>query len=126
MSAVLTHMAAPSPPIDIKGPSRTTSTSPQNHSNLTSALQQAATDGMDVSYDRDATRSTGLRHDSLGVPNSMGIPHPGARPISVGANRRGSNTSFMGPMSFGGMSMNSWMQDEYVALIFTMDGEAWH
>ena len=75
---------------------------------------------MDISYsNRDATRSAGLRQDSLAVPNSVNNAHPGARPIISDAARRGSNTggSFMGGMSFGGMSMNSWMQDECVAVL---------
>lgn len=68
---------------------------------------------MNMSADRDGV---GMRHDSLGVPGSLGVPRTAARPISTGGARRGSNTagSFMGGMSFGGISMNSWVQDESV------------
>ncbi|KAL9059691.1 MAG: hypothetical protein Q9162_000992 [Coniocarpon cinnabarinum] len=109
-------MAAPSPPIDIKPASRSTSASPQNQpSNFASAFQQAGVDGMDISYQgRDALNTN--RHDSLGVPDgSMGASRTAARPIGgAGARRASSIGSFAGGMSFGGISMNSWMQDECV------------
>ena len=117
-------MAAPSPPIDIKHPPRHASVSPQNQaSNLTTALQQAGASGMDIGYgDRDDVRD-GHRQDSLGVPGSLGVPRTSARPIAAGGGRRGSNTasSFMGGMSFGGVSMNSWVQDECVHLRWISD-----
>ena len=105
-------MAAPSPPIDIKIASRPNSASPHSRAaQFASALQQAGVDGMDIPYQDSRDAAPNTRQDSLGVPRTA------ARPISTDGARRGSGAgSFMGGMSFGGISMNSWMQDEYVAI----------
>jgi transcription factor SFP1 len=115
-------------PLDISLPPRLNSQSPRNHtSNLTFALQEAgasaqpAQDGIN-----DDLRQTtvdpgrlgvGARNDS--ITNMFGgssyYGGSGARPISVkDRQRRESNTggSFMGGMSWGGMSVGSFIRDE--------------
>lgn len=113
-------MAAPSAAIDIVGSGqRHTSSSPRSQSsNLTTALQQAASNanriGMDFSDPNgEDSRSAFGKQDST----SFGIDHSvsGARPIAVADRpRKESNAgSFMGAMSFGGLSVGSLIQDEY-------------
>jgi transcription factor SFP1 len=115
-------------PIDISLPPRLNSQSPRNHtSNLTFALQEAGAsaqpaqeapneDPRNITGD-PARLGFGARNDS--ITNMFGgssyYGGSGARPISVkDRNRRESNTagSFMGGMSWGGMSVGSFIRDE--------------
>jgi len=113
-------MPAQSAPIDIRSPNqRYGSNSPRNKtSNLTSALQQQAANGASHIPDSDIlptntdTKPPPVRKDSLAVPGSTS--QGGTHPISFGSKpRRESGTgSFMGGMSWGGMSVGSFLQDE--------------
>jgi transcription factor SFP1 len=118
-------MATAASPIDISTPPRFNSTSPRNPaSNLTYALQGASAhdynDAMNVGgtaiHDsRDGRLSVGGRHDS--ISNGLGGSYyggSGARPISMKDRpRRESNTgSFAGGMSWGGISVGSFIRDE--------------
>lgn len=101
------------------------SSSPQNRSsNLTSALQQQQqqeqhnfqqTHGQGMHFGDagdSSSRLPGSRQDSLGFGlNTVSA----ARPISMKERRESTAAgSFMGGMSWGGMSVGSWIQDEYV------------
>jgi transcription factor SFP1 len=120
-------MAQAASPIDIT-PQRFNSASPQNQaSNLTSALREA---GASSNHDFTGTPNQqqnaapndfaelrpgmGGRHGSMS--NGAGSPfYTGARPISMKEKpRRESNTmgSFAGGMSWGGLSVGSWIRDE--------------
>lgn len=65
----------------------------------------------------------GSRHDSVGAMPGLG-PHygSGALPISVSGSHRGQPRresiagSLVGGMSWGGVSVGSWIRDEYVSL----------
>jgi transcription factor SFP1 len=115
-------------PIDISLPPRLNSQSPRNHtSNLTFALQEA---GASAQPTQDAgiedqrqnagdpgRLGVGARNDS--ITNMFGgssyYGGSGARPISVkDRQRRESNTggSYMNGMSWGGMSVGSFIRDE--------------
>jgi transcription factor SFP1 len=118
-------MASSALPIDISLPPRLNSQSPRNQtSNLTFALQEAAATGQHASEIPNSGQlvapesgrlSVSGRHDS--ISNAFGTSYygSGARPISVKERqRRESNTggSFMGGMSWGGISVGSWVRDE--------------
>jgi transcription factor SFP1 len=116
-------------PIDISLPPRLNSQSPRNHtSNLTFALQQeagaSAQPAQDAGFEDSRPNAgdpgrlgVGARSDS--ITNMFGgssyYGGSGARPISVkDRQRRESNTggSFMNGMSWGGMSVGSFIRDE--------------
>ncbi|KAF2785552.1 hypothetical protein K505DRAFT_261841, partial [Melanomma pulvis-pyrius CBS 109.77] len=122
----LQDMAQTASPIDITSPPRFNSTSPQNQpSNLTFALREAGTT-RDLSFTpghtstngadaRDARLSIGARHDSTSNGLGSSFYGSGARPISMKDRpRRESNTmgSFAGGMSWGGVSVGSWIRDD--------------
>lgn len=106
----------PSPPINITAPSRPGSNSPQKHqSNLSSQFQRPQ---MDMSQDMDMDGVNGAsvkgRQESIGM---LGTTPYGARSIPTRDGlRRGSTNnlsgSLMGGMSWGGMSMGSYVRDE--------------
>ena len=108
--------AMPSPPINITAPSRPGSHSPQKQqSNLSSQFQRPQ---MDISQDMDMDGMGGAsmkgRQESIGMLGTM--PY-GARSIPTrDGMRRGSTNnlsgSLMGGMSWGGMSMGSYVRDE--------------
>jgi transcription factor SFP1 len=118
-------MAQTASPIDITSPPRFNSTSPQNQaSNLTFALREAGatrdlsfTPGQNIngSESRDGRTSIGGRHESMSHGLGSSFYGSGARPISMKDRpRRESNTmgSFVGGMSWGGVSVGSWIRDE--------------
>ncbi|KAF2033174.1 hypothetical protein EK21DRAFT_98468 [Setomelanomma holmii] len=118
------HTMATASPIDIQTPPRFGSHSPQNQtSNLTSALREAEAN-------RDASSATPNQLNPNGFefqrPN-MGERHPsismlgssfygnGAHPISMKDRPRRESTnmgSFAGGMSWGGVSVGSWIRDD--------------
>lgn len=122
----LRDMAQAASPIDITPP-RFNSSSPQNQtSNLTFALREAGAT-RDLSITPNQQHAAGVdfleggrpsisgRHGS--VSNGLGSSFygSGARPISMKDRpRRESNTmgSFAGGMSWGGVSVGSWIRDE--------------
>ncbi|KAF2268193.1 hypothetical protein CC78DRAFT_551442 [Lojkania enalia] len=119
-------MAQAASPIDIATPPRFNSSSPQNQtSNLTSALREANSN-RDLSATpnhvhaignefRDGRLSIGGRHDSISNGLGSSFYGSGARPISMKDRpRRESNTmgSFAGGMSWGGVSVGSWIRDD--------------
>ena len=94
---------------------RQNSNSP-HHSNLTSGLQE--TSGNSMRVDANGGKGSG-RHDSVSMSGLTPQYTSGAMPISMSNSRqqrRESNAagSMMGGMSWGGVSMNSWIRDEYV------------
>lgn len=117
-------MTGQAAPIDIA--TRSTSVSPpaQQASNLTSALQKAAnSERHDVPITTAANPSTTYkttpgRKDSLST--SMAQWGNGSKPISVtGSNREKPRReslagSLVGGMSWGGISVGSWIRDEFV------------
>ncbi|KAH8728273.1 hypothetical protein GQ44DRAFT_747673 [Phaeosphaeriaceae sp. PMI808] len=132
--SLLPTMAQTASPIDIQTAPRYASNSPPNQtSNLTSALREAEAN-------RDATTSANPANATTSNPNqlnpnnafefqrpSIGDRHPsvtmlgssfygnGARPISMKDRpRRESNNmgSFAGGMSWGGVSVGSWIRDD--------------
>ena len=115
------RMTSSATPIDISPPPRFSSQSPRNQtSSLTSALQEARATAIQPSEPhietrQDASRlNVSTRHDS--TSNALGSSYygSGAKPISVTERqRRESNTgSFIGNMSWGGISVGSWVRDE--------------
>lgn len=118
-------MAGSSSAIDLDSTTSRSSSSPvpQNHtSNLTSALQGAAaygpqmTSAVNIASGNDGNSANGRgvgagRHDSFGGGG-------GARPISMkGSNRDRPRResvagSMVGAMSWGGVSVGSWIRDE--------------
>lgn len=96
------------------------SASPQNRSsNLTTALQQQdslrPTSASDMEQQQqplvNGARPIPTRHDSLGF--GVSSSNTAARPISVKGRRESMAAgSFMGGMSWGGLSVGSWVQDE--------------
>lgn len=122
-------MNSMSSPIDIARPLRNGSDSPRTRltSNLTSALQSTsgnearATTAMNINNGNTKGPSNGFGHqDSLAGGASMAGSHctSGAQPISmVSSNRRNSRResvagSLVGGMSWGGVSVGSWIRDE--------------
>ncbi|KAH7394361.1 hypothetical protein BKA66DRAFT_567311 [Pyrenochaeta sp. MPI-SDFR-AT-0127] len=123
---LLRDMAQTAEPIDIQTPPRYGSNSPQNQtSNLTSALREAEAhpdlsstpnqlnpNGIDFSNARPAL---GERHPSISMLGSSFYGNSAARPISMKDRpRRESNNmgSFAGGMSWGGVSVGSWIRDD--------------
>lgn len=117
----LSRMATSAAPIDISPPPRFSSQSPRNQtSNLTSALQEAGATALqpsepNVDTRQDAGRlSVGMRNDS--ITNALGSSYygSGARPIYTNQRQRreSSTGSFIGNMSWGGISVGSWVRDE--------------
>lgn len=122
----LRDMAKTASPIDIQTPSRFGSNSPQNQtSNLTSALREAEANrhlqptpnqlnpnGFEFANTRPAM---GERHGSNSMLGSSFYGNSAARPILMKDRpRRESNNmgSFAGGMSWGGVSVGSWIRDE--------------
>ncbi|KAF2839257.1 hypothetical protein M501DRAFT_1016338 [Patellaria atrata CBS 101060] len=111
-------------PIDITTPQRYNSASPRNQtSNLTSALQEAgatvqqqAAININSRTPADGRPSLGGRHDSISNQNPSSYYGSGARPITMKERpRRESSTgSVMGGMSWGGLSMGSWVANEVI------------
>lgn len=116
-------MAQMAAPMDFEARGRPRSNSPQNQtSNLTSALREA-----EANRDTSATPSQltpngldfqrpgmGERHPSISMLGSS-LYGSGARPISMKDRaRRESNQmgSFAGGMSWGAVSVGSWIRDE--------------
>lgn len=114
-------------PIDIA--TRQTSVSPpgQQASNLTSALQKAANSNNERvgsipsasgANNGVALKTAAVRKDSLGA--SMAQWGNGTKPISVSGSNRDKPRreslagSLVGGMSWGGVSVGSWIRDEYV------------
>jgi transcription factor SFP1 len=124
-SGFLSNMAQTATPIDIQTPPRFGSNSPQNQtSNLTSALREAEANrdhsatpthqAHNAFEFRDGRPSMGDRNGSLSMLGSS-FYGSGARPISMKDRpRRESNNmgSFAGGMSWGGVSVGSWIRDE--------------
>jgi len=122
--SVARTMAQTASPIDIQTPPRYGSNSPQNQtSNLTSALREAGEANRDTSATPNQLNPNGFEFQRPG----MGERNPsismlgssfygnGARPISMKDRpRRESNQmgSFAGGMSWGGVSVGSWIRDE--------------
>lgn len=119
-----TTMTGPAAPIDIS--TRQTSISPpgQQASNLTSALQRAgngdrsAGDANTHGPSASVSKTNVARKDSFGA--SMAQFGNGTKPITVnGSNhnkprRESLAGSLVGGMSWGGVSVGSWIRDEYV------------
>ena len=119
-------MAQAASPIDISTPPRFGSNSPQNQtSNLTFALREAEANqelnstpnqgSHGVGDFQNGRLSVGGRHDSISNGLGSSFYGSGARPISMKDRpRRESNTmgSFAGGMSWGGLSVGSWIRDE--------------
>ncbi|KAF2677548.1 hypothetical protein K458DRAFT_319308 [Lentithecium fluviatile CBS 122367] len=124
--STLRDMAQTAGPIDITTPPRFGSNSPQNQtSNLTSALREAGANrdqsatsnhynasGADVRNERPGI---GGRQDSISNGLGSSLYGSAARPISMkDRGRRESVTmgSFAGGMSWGGISVGSWIRDD--------------
>ena len=121
-------MMGGSSPISIGTQSRSGQTSPGQHtSNLTSALQ--STTGNELRSSPSMFNSSGKgksfgtgRHDSMSGGMSGLTPQygTGAQPISMSGSNRGQPRresvagSMAGGMSWGGVSVGSWLRDEYV------------
>ncbi|CRG89325.1 Transcription factor SFP1 [Talaromyces islandicus] len=118
-------MSGQSMPFDIAA--RQTSVSPpgQQASNLTSALQKAASNDRPGSFSNPAATSASAvykaaaaRKDSMGA--SMAQWGNGTKPISVmGSNREKPRReslagSLVGGMSWGGVSVGSWIRDDII------------
>jgi len=108
----------PTPPIDISTPSRFSSSSPRNQaSNLTAGLQKAAratspdNQSAYIPRQHETLKPSFGRQDSMGYfGSSFGGTRPG---MPASKNRRESMAgSFMGGMSWGGISVGSFVQDE--------------
>lgn len=109
-------------PIDIS--SRQTSVSPpgQQASNLTSALQRAGTGERTGSISHHASGGLGMfkapppRKDSIGAATAQW--GNGTKPISMSGSARDKGRreslagSLVGGMSWGGVSVGSWIRDE--------------
>ncbi|KAI9682320.1 MAG: Transcriptional regulator of ribosomal biogenesis proteins [Caeruleum heppii] len=122
-------MARPSSPLNLTGASRHGSSSPATKtSNLTSALQGATLspgrEGVATPQSRDGASafdasSTG-RHDSFsaGAPGSQWTS--GSKPISMNnpnrekPRRESVAGSLVGGMSWGGVSVGSWIRDDII------------
>jgi transcription factor SFP1 len=121
--SVARTMAQTASPIDIQTPARYGSNSPPNQtSNLTSALREAGEASRDTSSTPNQLNpgfdfqrpNMGERNPSMTMLGSS-FYGSGARPISMKDRpRRESNQmgSFAGGMSWGGVSVGSWIRDE--------------
>jgi transcription factor SFP1 len=119
----LRNMAQTASPIDIQTPPRYGSHSPQHQtSNLTSALREAEAN-RDMSSTPNLLNPLGFEFQRPGMGERNGSTSmlgssfygSGARPISMKDRpRRESNQmgSFAGGMSWGGVSVGSWIRDE--------------
>ena len=120
------RMASSSSPIDIDRPLRNGSVSPHypQTSNLTSALQSTSgnelrsTPAMNIGGGNPKGFGHGSgRRESMGGGNSA--VYSGAQPISMDnsgrktARRESIASSVVGGMSWGGVSVGSWIRDEY-------------
>jgi len=115
------QMASSASPIDISPSPRFNSQSPRNHtSNLTFALQEAGATGIqpsepaiDTRHDAAGRLSAGGRNDSIGMGGSSYFG-TGSRPISTGQKQRreSSTGSYVAGMSWGGLSVGSFIRDE--------------
>ncbi|KAH6643131.1 hypothetical protein C7974DRAFT_302009, partial [Boeremia exigua] len=118
-------MAQTATPIDIQTPPRYGSHSPQNQtSNLTSALREAEANREFVQPSaqldpnaqfRDGRPSMSERHGSISNLLGTSFYGSGARPISMRDRGRRESTnmgSFNGGMSWGGVSVGSWIRDD--------------
>lgn len=121
-------MAQTASPIDIQTPPRFGSNSPQNQtSNLTSALREAEAqrdlsqtpnqlhpNGVD--FNNSGRPSMNERNPSISMLGSSFYGNSASRPISMrDRGRRESNNhmgSFAGGMSWGGVSVGSWIRDD--------------
>jgi transcription factor SFP1 len=114
-------MARPASPMDLGGSSGRLNSSPRSQaSNLTFALQGAGvpqnTPYIATSSSGEGSRlGLGTHRESLssGIGTHYGL---GARPIQMkDRQRRESNTgSLVNGLSWGGLSVGSWIRDEYV------------
>ena len=118
-------MAGPAAPIDITTRQASISPPGQQASNLTSALQRAG-NGERSAHDAhahgpssNASKINVARKESFGA--SMAQFGNGTKPITVnGSNREKPRReslagSLVGGMSWGGVSVGSWIRDEYVS-----------
>lgn len=116
-------MAANSSAIGIAMQHNNNSAPRQQTSNLTSALQSNSGLGqrpLHESNNPNNTTKSGAtgRHDSISMAGLTPQYGSGAQPISVGGpgrsqpRRESGAGSMMGGMSWGGVSMNSWVRDE--------------
>jgi transcription factor SFP1 len=108
------HMAEGSAPIDIVHP-RQNSSSPRQPSNLTSALQTSGARDAVATAPMNIGRSGAAQSRKDSVSMSGLTPHSGAVPIAGGRTqprRESMAGSMMNGMSWGGVSMNSWVRDE--------------
>jgi transcription factor SFP1 len=136
--STLQDMAQTAGAIDITTPPRFGSNSPQNQtSNLTSALREAAANrNLSVTPNaytaatadhRNERPSLGVRQDSNSNGFGSSLYGSAARPISMkDRGRRESNTmgSFAGGMSWGGLSVGSWIREEYVPYPYPRRGNS--
>ena len=125
------EMAARSSPINIATKPYTSFTSPrqQQTSNLTSALHSTNGNGRRpsnaamTSNGRYAGNGNGngngmSRHDSVGASSGLAPYSGGAQPISMSGSNRNQNrresmaSSMANGMSWGGVSVGSWIRDE--------------
>jgi transcription factor SFP1 len=119
------NMAQIASPIDIQPPSRYGSHSPPNQtSNLTSALREAGANDSSATATPSQLNPNGFefqrpgmgeRHPSASMLGGSSFYGTGARPISMKDRPRRESTnmgSFAGGMSWGGVSVGSWIRDE--------------
>jgi transcription factor SFP1 len=121
LHSALQAMAQTAAPLDIQTPPRFGSNSPQNTSNLTAALKaeanrdSSATPSQLNPYGYDTQRpGMSERHPSVTMLGSSYYGN-GARPISMKDRPRRESTnmgSLAGGMSWGGVSVGSWIRDE--------------
>jgi len=107
----------PTPPIDINPPSRFSSSSPRNQtSNLTAGLQRARASSPDSQTGFSIRPNDNLKPAFARQESSNYFPSSlsGARPIGAGSKSRRESMpgSYMGGMSWGGLSVGSFIQDE--------------
>ncbi|KAI9842742.1 MAG: Transcriptional regulator of ribosomal biogenesis proteins [Sclerophora amabilis] len=127
-------MTGPASPLDIATPTRHTSASPSapnKPSNLTSAIHEARADqfldhhGMDVdgtTYDPLDNGSGARRQSSFSAGNQGSVSQwgSGAKPILVQnpnrerPRRESMAGSMVGGMSWGGISVGSWIRDDLI------------
>ncbi|KLJ08779.1 hypothetical protein EMPG_15778 [Blastomyces silverae] len=132
-------MEGPTPPINIA--SRNASVSPpgQQASNLTSALQRASTTDKPAGASNTtvpssvAYKSNSARKDSIGA--SMAQWGNGTKPITVAGSNRDKQRreslagSLVGGMSWGGVSVGSWIRDDILMTgtsPFTLQSPSYH
>ncbi|EEH15854.1 hypothetical protein PABG_05941 [Paracoccidioides brasiliensis Pb03] len=136
---VRTTMEGPTPPINIASRNSSVSPTAQQASNLTTALQRASTaDRLAVSSNTTAPSSAAyktnvVRKDSIGA--NMAQWGNGTKPITVaGSNREKQRReslagSLVGGMSWGGVSVGSWIRDDILMTgtsPFTFQSPSYH